>query len=192
MREAEVSPCIVIGHTFSIRGAFSQDGTVSEYQYNSKLAKLIADCLHDAGMSPNIIDKSGHDKAGIVDLINSLAPSCCIELHCNSASCNAAQGTECLVLPDNPRSHVLAGWLLKSVYACLNRQGHELRGVKVLGPSDRGYFNLKGIQCPALISEPFFINNPKDFRLGMDKLPDLAGSVAQGIIDFLKSEPKAP
>jgi N-acetylmuramoyl-L-alanine amidase len=61
------------------------------------------------------------------------------------------------------------------------RKGKSDRGLKELGPGDRGYESCSSLDIPSALIEPFFGDNPDDARLGHDTKQELAVVIASAM-----------
>lgn len=165
--------CVLnIGHSENEPGASSADG-VTEFDFNSRLAKLIEGKVKKIRVK--IVSQTS--LRTLPDKINALNPTFTISLHCNAAN-TLASGTETLCIETSTRSIKLALILQRHLVNCL---GLPDRGAKTIGNKDRGGFLLWNLLSPAIIAEPFFIDNPKNLLHAQQNIDALASAYAAGI-----------
>lgn len=109
---------------------------------------------------------------------------CAIELHANAYN-GTASGSEVLYWHTSAKGKKLATDLQEAIIKVLNLPN---RGIKPLSGEDRGGGILKGTVAPTVISEPFFIDNPKDLKLAEDKMEQLGVAIANAIIKYLYTQ----
>jgi N-acetylmuramoyl-L-alanine amidase len=191
--EKRVALCV--GHsrlvgTRAEGGARSVTG-VSEWEYNSKLARLIAEELHDKhGISALVIDlyqggSYGSAMAWVgATLRHEGDIALAVELHFNAAD-GKARGHEWLHWHSSPKGKVAATLLHLAFTADFPPSRITTRGVKPKDASDRGAAFLKETPCPAVIAEPFFGDNAADWKIAKDFPHSIARAMARGIANAM-------
>ncbi|MGJ8676469.1 MAG: N-acetylmuramoyl-L-alanine amidase [Akkermansiaceae bacterium] len=177
---AQKSICaLVVGHRKSAKGAQGQlqGNTINEYDYHDELAKMIeAEVKH----SEVLIVYRDNTKDGYSKLpskINALNPDFVVSLHANAHN-KKASGTETLYYKGSKQGIKLARFIQPEL---LNALKLSDRKVKAKIKSDRGGSLLSGTHAPAIIGEPFFIDNPSDLSLAVSKKTTLAKAYARAI-----------
>lgn len=170
---------LIIGHgPQRDHGAESKDSAINELEWNTDLVSKIFAALTRTEISPVIVHRA-IERVQPVKQVNELGPDFCAEFHLNSSD-PVASGSEMIYFPSSRRGRELA-MLLQN--AAVNTLGLPDRGIK--GPyKGRGMALLRRTKCPAVIVESFFIDNPKDLRVGTERKPALAVAYAQAFLMF--------
>lgn len=185
--QPQVKFAIIVGHEKKAGGAEMYGTHESEYSFNTKLAKEIANfcttTFHQ--LKPIIIYRDGigisgaYHKASAIDKAD-----LCVELHFN-ASGGAARGTEVLCTTDK-NDLDFAHIMLSQICQALGRTG-ESRGVKTIPRNGRGGANVHGFPGGAnCLIEPFFGDNKQDSELAYAKNRQLAEAVAKAAYLYAK------
>ncbi len=159
---------IIVGHGDGAdKGATNHNGE-SEFEYQSKAAKLVERLMEGDHKLVECFYRSGLGISGVMEKACFWHPDMIIELH-NNAFDGKAHGCECLALHGHPRSIEMAKLFAKEF---TQRFGRKMRGsgCKELKQGDRGFFSLslaKGIPYVILV-EPFFGDNPSDWVSHID------------------------
>jgi N-acetylmuramoyl-L-alanine amidase len=166
-------------------GAITCDAKTSEWQWNSALARLIAAELHDAhGIAAEIVNDYGLRTYGAAmrwlggHLRGVPGLRLAVELHFNSDASPSANGHEWLYWPGSIKGRLAATELHLAM--CRDFPGIRPRGVKV-PPDGRGTAFLRETPCPAVIAEPFFGSNPRDWAAVRARPEKLAATLAAGL-----------
>jgi N-acetylmuramoyl-L-alanine amidase len=150
---------IVVGHNSDSQGAVRADTGESEWSFNTRLARFMADytSANYPGMSLSTFfrdpSKGGY-RAEIQDVyyrVDQARAVAAVELHFNSHGNPAAKGTETLV-SGSPASLALGKSVNKHMHAAL---GIRDRGV-ITRRTGRGSGSLIAGNAPAILIEPFF------------------------------------
>lgn len=174
---------ICIGHSRdNDNGAVSRGG-VSEWDYNSELAPMIAWRLRACGWTTEIIDhyEGGNYTAAMRWLkaeLEERRPRSVIELHFNAAGATA-RGHEWF---HNDTGEGFASALDQVFRSSIAEV--PARGTTNRHRSGNGSQFLGGAPCPAVIGEPFFGSNDADWAVGLQK-ERLATAYAIGITTWL-------
>lgn len=184
---------IVVGHTPASPGAANQGAGETEFTFNNTLAPLVASALRLRGFAPVIVYR-GNSYSGLPDQINDQNAVAGIELHCNAYNTRAS-GSEVIAWHSSTTGNILGEKLLTHTARCL---GLKDRGVKKTEIRDGAYY-VKGTDtpqrgglvlhktnCPYVIYEPFFIDNPADYAAAKDKLDLLAIAIANAFEEALR------
>lgn len=168
---------IVIGHRKSSRGAASSDNNVTEFDFNSALAKDIKKRVTKARVSIVFRDNTTNGLSKLPAKINAIGPSFILSLHCNAAN-PTASGTETLYFHSSKRGKTLAAIVQKELVGALNLRN---RRTKPRTDGDRGAIVLKFTDAPCVICEPFFIDNDADLDTAIRGRASLAAAYARAI-----------
>lgn len=176
--------CISIGHSEKEQGATTKERKVTEYIFNTALAQLVKDQLvklgFDTVITNRLSDAGGTGLSAAVKAINNTDADIAIELHANAFN-NEASGCETLYWYRSKNGKKLAQCLQKEIVAAL---GNNDRGVKGINSSGRGAKLLRETTMPCVITEPFFIDSPKDYNNAFNKIDNLAKAIATGIATY--------
>lgn len=175
---------ISIGHSEKDKGAVSKCKQHNEYDFNKILAQLIKDELVKKGFEVIVTNRLTHGggtgMSADVKAINATEADISVELHCNAFN-NEASGCETLHWYRSKNGKKLAQYIQNEMVAAL---GNNDRGLKSINSKGRGATVLKETNMPMVITEPFFIDNPKEFDNAVNKIDKLAKAVAKGIVNY--------
>jgi hypothetical protein len=165
-------------------GAWTHDGSMSEWKWNSALVRVIAAELHDHhGIAAFIFNDYGpREYYGAMDWLGKEIRELgniklAAELHFNSSS-PSANGHEWIHWAGSIKGRLAATELHLSMMRKF--PGIRARGVKT--PIDgRGAEFLKKTHCPAVICEPFFGSNAHDWETMRRNPEKLATAIADGL-----------
>ena len=169
---------LVIGHTRFSGGASSHNG-VDEFEYNEELAGMIASNLSDEhDIDALIFHRKSYRK--LPKEINAKKPDIVISLHCNAYNTQVS-GSEVLYYYKSKNGKILAQKMLDAIKQALDIKD---RGVKGKSTEDRGGYILRYTNAPCVILEPFFIDNPDDYKIGKSMKNELALSLSDAILEY--------
>ncbi len=170
---------LVVGHRRGAKGAQGElDGSrITEWDYNRKLAEDIAGRCELAEVLVIYRDDTRDGYAKLPAKINALLPKFVVSLHANAAD-GVAGGTETLYFHTSAEGKKLAGVVQKHLVQAM---GLADRGSKRRRSADRGGTLLAGTWAPAVIAEPFFIDNPRDLKRAVARQGRLAKAYAEAI-----------
>lgn len=176
---------LVIGHSFRSKGAANATSGATEYDLNSALAPKVAEEVRVmAGDSIKIDIVQRRDFAetysGLPDRINALKPDFIMSMHMNAFDTKVS-GTEVLYYHGSRFGRRIAEIALRCFVEAL---GLPDRGVKPTRQNDRGGHILACTRAPAIICEPFFIDNDDDLAKHRRAEHILVGAYAQAIFDI--------
>lgn len=171
--------CVIIGHGGNDCGAVSQDGKISELAYNTEIAGKLVQELKENGYEA-FVHNRGYAKIENTSYINSQNPDLVISLHCNSAKKITATGSEVIHYPGSKKGIKFATILSKNVSETF---GIENRGAKEPFQG-RGDGLLRRLKAPAVISEPFFISNNEDLKVGIEKKNEYIQAILKSINEY--------
>ena len=177
---------ICVGHSRpDDMGALSVTG-VNEWMFNVRVAFHVQRYLEKRGIKSIIYDE--YHGIGYTASIKWLAQTLkadgvtlAIELHFNAASASA-QGCEMLYYHRSASGKRLATSLQREV---LREYDTKDRGIKPLKRFSRGGAFLVNTKCVAVLCEPFFGTNPRDWEKFSTTRTVLAEAYARGIKTFL-------
>ncbi len=164
---------LVIGHKKSSPGAVNERAHITEFDFNDALSVMIEKRV----ISAKIQRIYRRTYIELPDDINSLGPDFVVSLHCNAFN-KKASGTEVLFYHRSQRGRQMAEILLEKLTSCLHLPN---RGIKPKTSEDRGGYLLRYTKAPAVISEPFFIDNDEDLETARANLDGLASAYASAI-----------
>jgi len=177
---------ICVGHSRpNDAGALSVTG-VNEWLYNVRLGALLKKHLYEEGVSSILYDEYEGSSYGsamrwIAHKMAEDKVTVAIELHFNSAS-PTASGCEMLYYHSSAQGKRLATMLQREVIVEYNTKN---RGIKPMQRFSRGGGFLVKTKCPAVICEPFFGSNEREWRMFSTSRSLLARAYARGIKNFL-------
>lgn len=177
---------IVVGHTPMDGGAFNETHQMSEFDFNNRLAPILAAKLRVLGYIPQIVYRNTYTT--LPTDVNITGAHACISLHCNAFN-GQPNGCEVLYFIGSEKSKDFASKVLARIPAVM---GNKNRGVKGVAydyqgsKGDRGGLLLQKTNMPAIIVEPFFLDSDEMLEKGLKHMDDLAEAYAQGIRDFIK------
>jgi N-acetylmuramoyl-L-alanine amidase len=179
---------ICVGHSRrGDMGALSVDG-VSEWHYNSDIAKRVRRKLEDLGHEVCVISKyprEGYSTAmeWLRDELAKMRAEAVIELHFNSNDFPTANGHEWLHWHSSPRGKALAK-ALQGRFANTFPTSRS-RGLQSISTTQqRGGLFLLRTPCPAVIAEPFFGSNRGEWEIFNTERELYAEALALGIDDW--------
>jgi N-acetylmuramoyl-L-alanine amidase len=167
-------------------GAVSVGG-VTERVYNGQLAKVILAKLEEAGQECAVIDSYqggtyGAAMAWLGRKLTTWKATVAVELHFNFGP-QEASGHEWLYWHGSPNGRLLARALERNMI--MEFPDAKARGIKGIYPKDRGAQFVRATPCPAVIAEPFFGSNARDWRAATMYRSELAAVIARGILDWM-------
>lgn len=181
---------ICVGHSRHVLGRFEGGavsvGGVSEHAFNDEIAGRLQVRLKAFGIKSNIFDDyagNGYSAAmsDVASKVKAYGADIALELHFNSSDSPQSNGFEylCHFKSDNGRR---LATLLLSEHARLF-PAFKARGVVPIDTNGRGYSYLNKTHCPAVICEPFFGSNQKEwaaYSAASDRLAEVyANAIAK-------------
>lgn len=181
---------ICIGHSRpGDKGAESADGKVNEWTYNAAVAAHLGATLGAHGVRCLIVDKYiGNDYPSAMKNLGkylaNIKATLAVELHCNSYD-GKAKGHEVFCYSVNPTAagYKLATYVNKSIGNI--EQAAPSRGVKQA--DSRGLRFFIETPCPAILVEPFFMDNPESWSFFRDAQKVVASAIGEGIVTYINS-----
>ena len=178
---------IVVGHTAARPGARAVAPIAqNEYPFNREVARRIEQTAANRGIAARVFLRDGVGIAGAYQAAAAFQPHAIIELHFNSFSNPAVRGTETLCDAASAPAKQLAAAVQAAMVRALDRGGSADRGVKQLGPGDRGHRNVtEAPSVPSVLVEPFFGSSEADCRLVADRLAAYSEALVTGFEAFV-------
>ena len=164
---------LVIGHKKSSPGARNEAAGIAEFEFNEKLAMDIEAKVQDVFIQRvyrRTFQALPHD-------INELNPNFIISLHCNAYN-KEASGTEVLYYYKSENGKKMAEILDRHLVGALELPD---RGILPRNVENRGGYLLKYTNASCVISEPFFIDNDRDYARAMERYEQLVMAYALAI-----------
>jgi N-acetylmuramoyl-L-alanine amidase len=169
-------------------GAVACDDATTERCYNGHLGGLVVDALEEAGVPAVLIPQYqgrsyGEAMRWLRKELARVNATGAAELHFNAAD-PRARGHEWLYWHGSTEGRHLAQaieWEMKKAFPL-----PPARGLKSIGPGQRGAQFLGGVIPPAVICEPFFGSNQADWEDVAGQPAKLAGVIARGITQWWK------
>lgn len=182
-------PCVAIcvGHSRENDSGALSVGGVNEWTFNREVAGILKCKLKKRGIHSVIVDHYAassytHAMKACAGEVEKHKADIALELHFNSFSSSSAEGFEYLHHEKSAKGKRLAICLEKSHQDIVLPQKN--RGVKAIGPGGRGFGFLRYVKPPAVICEPFFGSNPREWVLLGQKPSVLAEVYTDGIARY--------
>ncbi len=173
-RQASRHCALIVGHSKERPGATNLSDGISEFQFNSRLAKSIVESVQACSETRiSIVFRKTY--RALPAEVNALTPDFCISLHCNAFD-TTASGTQTLYYHSSVESKGLAERVQQVAIDSLVLRD---RGVIAVRDNGRGAHLLRSIIAPCVIAEPFFIDNDSDLKQANERFEDLARSFAR-------------
>jgi len=182
---------IWVGHSDEDEGAESPRTHLSEFDYNSPVAKALAEHLKAQGIAVDVYrrDKWGQFNAMLAETNQrheDWGYDLGISLHLNCYNTRAS-GTEVLFWHRSNNGRQLATQLLGPITELFDL---PTRGIKPLKKYERAWFIVGKTKPVWCIIEGAFIDNPKDeMRLRMEQ-DNYDEAIVEGIIEYLRMKGK--
>ena len=179
---------LIVGHEKKAQGGSNRNG-VTEYDYNNRLAELVAALLVTEEHEPFIVYRDGTTYSKLPERVNETGADVAISLHCNAFN-GQASGSETLHYANSKNGARLAEHIQKKVVGVMELPDRGLRPVNVKykgRKGDRGGHLCKHTSMPTVIVEAFFIDNDSDLKRGEERIIILAAAIAQGAIDYVEA-----
>jgi N-acetylmuramoyl-L-alanine amidase len=168
---------LIIGHSHKAQGAVNPDSGLTEFRFNEKLAENVRAKLAYMGQDAVLVYRESYKD--LPEKVNALSPDLIVSFHCNAFNTEAT-GTETLFFTGSENGSILAKEIQKRIVNLLELPD---RGIKPKQPGDRGAYLLQKTKAPAVILEPFFIDNLQDLKRALINEYPLAVNVAMGILN---------
>jgi len=176
---------LVIGHKQSSQGARNVELGLTEFNFNTRLVKKIME-EHEVRQK-NIIQKDidmlkllevyRTTYKDLPDILNNLSPDFIISFHANAFNTHAS-GTETLYYHYSGYGEGIAKIIQSNVVSHL---GLRDRGIKSKHSEERGGYLLRYSKAPAVITEPFFIDNDIDCYIVKERFESLVDAYLKSL-----------
>lgn len=168
---------LVIGHKETSPGACNKESSVCEYDFCRQLVNKIVK-QYDGPLSLRIVYRQTY--RDLPDKINKLNPAFVISFH-NNAYNGQASGTATLYYHKSSIGRRMAAIVQKNIVGSI---GLKDRGIKPKTSEDRGGYLLRYTKAPAIITEPFFLDNDSDYLVVSNKTNEIIGAYSQSITEI--------
>lgn len=145
-----------------------------ECDVTASVGKLVAKYLEAAGVGTRLLQSDSLSE--VSSTANAWGSDLFVSIHCNSAASDRATGTETFCYYESTKGRVLA--------SCIQRQIVDAVGTVDRGVKEAGFHVIRATDCPAVLVELAFINNPTDAAVLRDRQDDLARAIARGVTDY--------
>lgn len=173
---------VIVGHSKEKQGAFNERSGVTEFEFNSDLAKELEASLIMRQSNVNSVIVYRDELKTLPEKINKQFPDLVISLHCNAFD-GKTSGCETLYYHESVEGKRAAKIFQERMVAVLDNRD---RGILERDEEDRGGYILKYTNAPCLILEPFFIDKDEELDNAYDRFKKLADAIAAGIEEFFK------
>lgn len=153
---------IVVGHQPSSPGAINKNLSVSEFDFNEMLAKDIKLNFEDYSLTDEIVvvyRETNYQE--LPSQVNAVNPDLIVSLHANAFN-TQTQGCEMLYYHTSKKSKHIADIFQRNINSVLKNKN---RGIKPKTTEDKGGYLLRYTKAPAIICEPFFLDNDEELSL---------------------------
>jgi N-acetylmuramoyl-L-alanine amidase len=188
------------GHGENTQGKRSPDGKLREYAYTREIAKQVVSGLISKGFDAERIvceeeDISLKERVKRVnDICNSLGKDnvILISIHCNAASNGEwtnAKGWSAYTSKGGTKSDILASYLYKVAEDFLKNRKIRTNYGDDDPDWEENFYILKNTNCPAVLTENFFMDNKDDvsYLLSEEGKNAIIQTHINGIIEYLKN-----
>ena len=142
-----------------------------------KIGKRVEKYLRDVNYDVKLFQYDGLGE--ICDASNYWGADLFVSIHCNSFN-TYAQGTETFYFYGSSSGEKLATCIHKQL---VNSLPLVNRGVK-----QKGFQVIADTNCPAVLVETAFIDNPDDAKLLVEREDDFARAIARGVTDYFAGD----
>lgn len=171
---------LVVGHKSSSPGAVNATQSLSEFEFNARLAVDIWKRFYESRVELVIVWRRTYGT--LAADVNEVDPVLVVSMHANASHSGTASGTETLYYHRSKWGKEIAGGFQNHFVSAL---GLPDRGTKPRTREDRGGGFLGDVAAPAVLCEPFFIDNDSDLERATDI--DLAGVYVSAITEGLST-----
>jgi len=185
MRPARVA--IIIGHEKKAQGALLQGGQkkiITEYEYNLKVAAAMKELSKHYNCEVATFLRDNIGRQAVKKQAVEWGPDVILELHFNSSDKRDVAGAEILCnkyYSDLPLPKMILG-------ECVRIFGGKNRGIKIPGPDDNGFMNVKCI-LPLFLLEPFFGSNEVQAQTALINVVEYAQSLLSCVEEIYANNP---
>ncbi len=174
---------LVIGHTENSPGAINKNFNISEFEYNKKLVTEIQYVIkkHEILKDIEAVTVYRTLYKDLPNQINNYNPDFIISFHCNAFDKHTS-GTEVLYYHKSSASKSIAYFLQRNLIGAL---GLKNRGIIPITTEDRGGYLLRYTKAPAVLAEPFFIDNDNDIIHAGERRKELINAYVSTMITIV-------
>ena len=187
------------GHGENTLGKRSPDGKLREYSYTREIAKQVVSDLKSKGFDAEriVCEEEDISLSERVKRVNDICKKLgknnviLISIHCNAATNGEwtnAKGWSAYTSKGGTKSDVLASCLYKVAEDFF--KGRKIRTNYGDGDPDweENFYILKNTNCPAVLTENFFMDNKDDvsYLMSEDGKNAIIQTHVNGIIEYLK------
>lgn len=172
---------LVIGHSKESQGAVNKTYEMSEFVFNEDLANKIFSQWNDFSTEDEITIV--YRRNGLRELpneINALNPDMVVSLHANAFN-GTTNGCEILYYHTSIKGKEIAQIFKDDILQLFKNTD---RGLKPRTSEDRGGYLLRYTNAPAIICEPFFIDNDEEYLKAKELLDN--GTLAKTYCESLQ------
>jgi N-acetylmuramoyl-L-alanine amidase len=178
---------ICVGHSRPGDSGAVSVGGISERTYNGQLAKIIRAQLEAADHECEVIDAYQGGTYGTAmrwlgRKLATIRATVAVELHFNFGA-EEIEGHEWLYWRDSNAGRLLARALERNMI--MEFPAAKRRGIHGLTPKEPGAEFVRATPCPAVICEPFFGSNAREWREANQYRTELAAVIARGLTDWI-------
>lgn len=170
---------VVVGHEPTRPGACNRASNLCEFEFNEFIADTMLKSPME-GIELLKVHRHPGTYSALPEKVNALNPDLVLSLHANGYDGDAS-GTEMLYAEGSKDGQAFAELLQNRVLLALSLPD---RGAKSRVRSDRGGTILFGTKAPAVIAEPFFIDNDKDLATANANIGGLVSAYLTAIRDY--------
>jgi len=165
-----------VGHGPKVKGGFDPGATgiYTEREYCEQLAAKVKALVPGI----QVVDRPSWGDA-LFAAINATKADVVISLHLNGANDPTANGTEVLYWHSSTRGKALAIDLLVRVNQTLQTRSRGI--IPISKPTQRGYALFAKTNPTVILLESFFVSNPREAKMGLEKQDALAEAIANFI-----------
>ena len=176
--------CVIVGHSSKRQGAVNKETELTEWRYNYGLAHLLMGwALEELDeMDMRIIHRGSEDSGSyelmeMISVINGHDPKIIISLHTNAFD-ETRQGHTVLHYKGSVGGEAMAKIFMAKINTALGNTDRAIRATDNIAI-------LSQTRAPAVILEPFYIDNDIDCDLAVQKKRVLAYELYRGIKEIL-------
>ncbi|NPB03640.1 MAG: N-acetylmuramoyl-L-alanine amidase [Thermotogae bacterium] len=164
---------LVVGHSkcFS-EGAMNEKTGLTEWIFNKNVVSALQLMSWPDDVEILVFERPPTPRGlhDVVVEVNAYDPDLAFSFHANASGSGLASGTEVLYWYRSMIGKKVAQIAQKALVDCL---GLPDRGTKPIAHGERGSYFLRKVYSPAIIFEPFFIDNDRDLLTALSKFSDL-------------------
>lgn len=180
------------GHGKGVKGKQSPDGRLFEFEFNRDIVCRMIPLMELAKVDyhilvPEIEDISLHERCRRANEIHRRTPSFLVSVHANAGG---GTGWEVWTSKGETESDRIAEVFFQEAELCFGGE-FRMRKDTIDGDSDKesDFYILKHTHCPAILTENFFMDFPKDleFIISDEGRDRIAHMHVRAIVNYLES-----